>query len=304
VRADVDVTLELARALVLAQHPDLLAPGTRLEVAANGWDNVVMRLGERLALRLPRREAAAHLVEHEQAVLPGLVPRLPVPVPAPVRVGRPDLALGYPYAWSVVPWFDGQTAVRTPVARRTAWAPTLGRALAALHVPAPSDAPPNPFRGVPLADRDAVFGQRLASTADDAARPVLAAAWAAGLAAPAYAGPPVWLHGDPHPGNVVVRPGVHGEPDELAALVDFGDVTRGDPASDLATAWLSFDDAGHAAFRAAYVAAGGTDDDAAWRRARAWAASLAVALLSFPDDHPLMAEVGRHAVARLSEQEG
>ena len=298
-RADVDVTLELARALLDAQHPDLLAPGTRLEVAAHGWDNVVLRLGESLALRLPRREAAAHLVEHEQAVLPALAPRLPVAVPAPVRVGRPDPVLGYPCAWSVVPWFDGETAARTPVAQRTAWAPALGRALAALHVPAPSDAPANPFRGVPLADRAAGFTERL-GRADPDARPVLEAAWATGLAAPAHDGAAVWLHGDPHPGNVVVRVGAAAGEDALAALVDFGDVTGGDPASDLATAWLSFDAAGHAAFRAAYVAAGGTDDDAAWLRARAWAASLALALLAFPDDHPLMAEVGRHAVARLS----
>jgi aminoglycoside phosphotransferase (APT) family kinase protein len=300
VRADIDVTTGLARALLRAQHPDLLTRAdARLDVAAHGWDNVVMRLGDDLALRLPRREAAAHLVEHEQAVLPVLAPRLPVPVPAPVRVGRPDPALGYPYAWSVVPWFDGETAARTPVAQRTAWAPALGRSLAALHVPAPSDVPANPFRGVPLADRVPAFAERLVR-ADEPARTIFEAAWAAGLAAPAYDGAALWLHGDPHPGNVVVRVGAPGREDALAALVDFGDVTGGDPASDLATAWLSFDAAGHAAFRAAYTASGGTDDDATWTRARAWAASLALALLAFPDDHPLMAEVGRHAVARLA----
>ncbi|MFC8734001.1 phosphotransferase [Luteimicrobium sp. NPDC057192] len=298
-RADVDVTTELALALLEAQHPDLLElADERLEVAANGWDNVVMRLGDELALRLPRREAAAHLVEHEQAVLPLLAPRLPVPVPAPVRVGRPDPALTYPYAWSVVPWFDGETAARTPVARRTAWAPALGRALAALHVPAPSDVPVNPFRGVPLADRAAGFTERL-GRADADSRPVLEGAWAAGLAAPVHDGAAVWLHGDPHPGNVVVGVGAADGEDALAALVDFGDVTGGDPASDLATAWLSFDAAGHDAFRSAYAAAGGTTDEATWTRARACAASLALALLAFPDDHPLMAEVGRHAVERL-----
>ncbi len=301
-RADVDVTTQLARALLRAQHPDLLPlADARLETAANGWDNVVLRLGDDLALRLPRREAAAHLVEHEQAVLPVLAPRLPVPVPAPVRVGGAEPALGYPYAWSVVPWFDGETAARTPVARRTAWAPALGRALAALHVPAPSNVPANPFRGVPLADRAPAFAERL-GRADAETRPVLEAAWAAGLAAPAYDGAPVWLHGDPHPGNVVVGVGAADGEDTLAALVDFGDVTGGDPASDLATAWLSFDAEGHEAFRAAYAAAGGPTDDATWTRARAWAASLALALLAFPDDHPLMAEVGRHAVVRLAAE--
>lgn len=301
--ADVDVTLELARELLRAQHPDLA--DQPLRIAANGWDNVVVRLGDDLSLRLPRRQVAAQLVRNEQAVLADLAPVVGVPVPVPVRVGSPEPGL-YPYPWSVVPWFDGVPALSTPVERRTAWAGALGSALAALHaVPAPADAPVNPVRGVPLAQRDDAFRARLdAATAgpeplvDAWTARVLRDQWDAGLAAPVYDGRPVWLHGDPHPGNVVVRPGDSEAPDALAALVDFGDVTSGDPASDLATGWLTFDAPGLAAFRAAAVLSR-HDDPALWARARAWAASFSLVMLENPADHPAMAAVGRHAAARL-----
>ncbi|MGO8927772.1 MAG: phosphotransferase [Limisphaerales bacterium] len=68
----------------------------------------MFRLGDDLAVRLPRRAAAAKLIAHEQRWLPRLSKRLSLPVPTPYRVGKP--ALGYPCQWSVVPWLKGLTA--------------------------------------------------------------------------------------------------------------------------------------------------------------------------------------------------
>ena len=51
--AEVDVSVELVRGLLTEQHPDLA--GLPLEVVANGWDNVVIRLGADLCVRAPRR---------------------------------------------------------------------------------------------------------------------------------------------------------------------------------------------------------------------------------------------------------
>ena len=286
-KIEVDVDAHLAHALLAEQHPDLAH--LPLHGRTFGWDNLTWRLGEDLALRFPVREMSSTLVEREQRWLPVLADRLPVPVPRPVRDGRPGL--GYPWTWSVVPWLHGAPVAATPVAGRTGWAPELADALAAVHHPAPPDAPTNPVRGVPLADRYPAMVARL--TPDVPHADVLREALDAGLAAQRWDGVAVWVHGDPHPGNLVSRDG------HLAGLLDFGDLCAGDPASDLATAWMTFDPAGRAAFveRTQAVHAW---DDATWVRARAWAASYVPVLLAHPDEYPLMAAVGRHCAAQLA----
>lgn len=294
--AEVDLTPGLVRDLLAEQHPDLADLPVRL--VAHGWDNGTFRLGDDLAVRLPRRAAAAHLVEHEQRWLGVLAGLCPVPVPAPVRLGRPGPL--FPWSWSVVPWFAGRHAADEPVAARTAWAGTLAEALAALHVPAPADAPVNPVRGGSLAGRGAALTERIAAGHLDAvlpgADPRALALWHDALAAPAWPGPPVWLHGDPHPANLVTRDGA------LAALLDFGDVTAGDPACDLATAWLTFDDAGRGAFRArsdALADSAGPPDPGRWRRAAGWALVMGSALVTHSDDDPALAAIGAHTVREL-----
>lgn len=293
VAADLDVTVDLARALLAEQHPDLASLG--LEIVANGWDNVMVRAGDDLALRLPRREIAARLVVNEQLVLPVLAPRLPVPTPLPVRTGVPSEALGYPWAWSVVPWLGGTDAASLPAAARTPWAADLARVFVALHQPAPADAPENRFRGIPLSVRSEAFAERLHHLPEHLHEPARAL-WTQVLEAPEYDGEPVWLHGDPHPGNLVVDGG------RLAAMIDFGDVTSGDPASDLGTAWLTFDAEGRKIFRAA-VDAGARDghgwDTGMWHRAEGWALLYSAVLLTDPEEHPLMARVGEHALEQL-----
>src|SRR5215212_7800750 len=89
--------------LLADQHPDLAH--LPLKMVEAGWDNALFRLGEHLAVRLPRRAIAAPLILHEQRWLPRLAERLTLPIPAPLRVGIP--APGYPWHWSVVPWQPG-----------------------------------------------------------------------------------------------------------------------------------------------------------------------------------------------------
>jgi aminoglycoside phosphotransferase (APT) family kinase protein len=285
--AEVHVDVPLVRALLADQHPDLA--DRPLAVVANGWDNVLLRLGPDLAVRLPRRAAAATLVEHEQRWLPELARLVDgvVPVPVPVRTGRP--AHGFPWSWSVVPWFPG-----VPVGARTgspSVAGTLAAFVAALHVPAPADAPANPVRAVPLHTRTEAVTARLA--AHPVPRAVeLVAAWRTAADLPGHAGPPVWVHGDLHPFNLLVTPGPAG--DRLSAVVDFGDVTAGDPAVDLATAWLSFDREARAAFRRHVTAQDGSLDPHTWGRARGWAVSIASALAV--SDEATFRAVARRAI--------
>lgn len=290
--AEVEVTPELVRDLLADQHPDLA--DLPITVLANGWDNVMLRLGDDLLVRVPRRQLAAVLVEHEQAWLPALAPRLPTAIPAPVRTGRP--ALGFPWSWSVLPWLPGRPLAQVPMKDRGRSAVELGRFLAALHVPAPEDAPENPVRGGPLRFRETLVTERVQRHAPaDAER--LLTRWRAEVAEPDPPGPPLWVHGDVHALNVLL------DGEALAAVIDWGDITAGDPACDLAIAWNGYDVEAGAALRAAYDAHATHHLDLAllWDRAHAWALHFSMVLLESSDDHPELAAVGQHGLFRLLE---
>ncbi|TRW45731.1 aminoglycoside phosphotransferase family protein [Georgenia yuyongxinii] len=283
--AEVAVDEALVARLLTDQHPDLADQPLRL--AASGWDNVIVRLGEDLAVRAPRRAAAAELIRHEQRWLPVLAPRLPVDTPVPVRHGGPTPY--FPWAWSVTRWFPGTTAAVLAAGERHALAEPLAAFVNALHRPAPADAPHNPVRGVPLRGRHDAVRERLGSGLVPEADRVLTL-WEDLRHAPVWTAPPLWLHGDLHPANMLVHDGA------LVAVIDFGDLTAGDPATDLATAWLTFDAPGRASFARALA---GAYDEATWRRARGWALSLATALLAHSDDVPLLRAVGEHTIREV-----
>ncbi len=288
--AEFDVTPELVRALLTAQHPDLLTD-RKVEAFANGWDNAMLRLGDDLLVRLPRRSLAAELVEHEQAWLPQLASRLPAAIPAPVRTGQPGA--GYPWSWSVLPWLPGAPLSALALDRRHAVAADLGAFLAALHTPAPADVWRSPYRGGTLKERTATVVARIRTHAG-AAAPMLTAAWDEVITMP---DPQVglWVHGDVHPLNLLV------DADRLAAVIDWGDLSRGDPACDLAIAWLGFDPDDAVRFREVYdaQAAHGLQLDALWARAHAWAIHLTMLILDGTDDQPELTAIGRHGLRRL-----
>jgi aminoglycoside phosphotransferase (APT) family kinase protein len=283
---------ELVRALVSSALPELA--GLPLRPVPGGWDCDVWRIGHELAMRMPRRSAAVSLILHEQQVLPLVGPAIEaigVRVPTPLFRGAPSVV--FPRPWSLVPWIEGSSGIAVPRGERREWAPRLAHALVALHAPAPADHPRNPYRGVPLAERSEIVEKRLDAVTGIDPRLIARAAvtWRKGVEAPPWRGSPMWIHGDLHPGNLVA--------DErgLRAIIDFGDVTAGDPACDLASAWLTFDARDRTEFAAAigdrYVAAD-------WTRARAWAVALSLALLSHSDDDPNYRELGAVALAAAS----
>ena len=287
--ADVEVSAELVRRLLADQHPDLAC--LPVEFLANGWDNELYRVGDGLVARLPRRALGAQIITNEQRWLPGLAPRLPLPIPSPERTGVP--ACGYPYSWSVVPYLPGVPAAQASSFDPAPAAAAVGGFLGALHVPAPADAPANPFRGVPLAERASTFAASLALIGGQVDRDAVLRAWVAALAAPVYDGPPVWLHGDLHPANILVNDGL------VSGVIDFGDITAGDPASDLSVAWMLLPASFHAIFWSAYQAAGGRAGDAVRARARGWALNLAVVFLANSEDNPVIRQVGRRTLSTV-----
>ena len=104
------------------------------------------------------------------------------------------------------------------------------------------------------------------------------AVWEDAVAAPVWTGPPVWLHGDLHPANVLTADGT------FCGVIDFGDMCAGDPACDLAACWVLLPDGAIGRFYDAYRSA---PDAATIRRARGWAVLRAINCMVIGDagDH-------------------
>lgn len=276
---EVRIDAALVRALLAEQHPDLA--GLPLAEVGGGWDNRLFRLGEFWAVRLPCRAVSAALVEREHRWLPRLSGRLPLPIPVPHRTGSPGQ--GFPWAWSVVPWLPGESLLAAGLPELPSIASTVGRFLEALHRPAPGDAPPNPWRGVPLAERTPILHTHVEQLGQAVDRDAVLRVWSLALAAPPWPGAPVWIHGDLHPGNLLVVDG------RLSAVIDFGDLTAGDPATDWAIAWMLPASLGSALRAAANDGPHPVDRDT-WLRARGWALALGLAYVAVsPAGDPLIA---------------
>ncbi|MBE1583871.1 phosphotransferase [Nonomuraea angiospora] len=259
---EIEITAELVRDLLRDQHPDLAGHPVRL--GARGWDNQLWRLGDDLAVRLPwATESADGLLRKEHAWLPVLAPRLPLPVPVPQRLGDPSAR--FPRPWIVTTWVPGEPADRAPVTRGAEAAGALAAFLTALHRPAPEQAPAGRDRGGSLAGYAGRFARQLAEATELGLIPdpdAVRAVWEDAAAAPGWAGPALWLHGDLHPANVLTADGT------ICGVIDFGDLFAGDPACDLAAAWILLPDGAAERFHAAYQPA---PDAATLRRARGWA---------------------------------
>ncbi|WP_069887281.1 aminoglycoside phosphotransferase family protein [Streptomyces luteocolor] len=284
----------LVRSLLKDQYPHL----SELDVhsAVRGWDNEMWRLGAESAVRIPRTDRAPELLRKEHRWLPALAPGLPLPVPTPLHLGEPTDR--FPKPWTVAKWVPGEPADRTPISRPEDAADTLAAFLRALHAPAPADAPASATRGVPLGLHAAAVDAGLRDLAAEGIPPEARDVWHAALAAPRWEAPPRWLHGDLHPANVVVTDGT------LSGVLDFGELCAGDPATDLAAAWLLLPEGAADRFFAAY----GRVDEATVLRARGWAVCTSLGLLSvgrkgdqgLPGGKVTWGRAGRAALRRVT----
>lgn len=270
-----DIDAALVGRLVASQFPRWAAEPVR-PVGKPGVDNATFRLGETMMVRLPRFERWVGQVAREQRWLPRLAPHLPLPIPEPLAQGEPGE--GYPYPWSVYAWLPGERADLAELTDLGQAAVDLAGFLAALWTADATGGPPpewsNGFRGCDLADRrdspvvrsrmDARIGA-LDGVLDTAP---IHALWESALSTPVWPREPVWVHGDPAPGNLLAAGG------RLSAVIDFGTLAVGDPAVDLIAAWTLLDPASRTVFRDELDI-----DDDTWIRGRAWALS---ALLPAP----------------------
>jgi aminoglycoside phosphotransferase (APT) family kinase protein len=300
---EIPIDTTLVRALVDRAMPCYAGlPVRRLD--SSGSSNALFRLGENLLVRLPRQPGGSATIAKEARWLPVLGPSLPVGVPEVVAVFEPDC--DYPERWSVVRWIDGEhPEVVTPETpadpSRRHLAVELAEAVTALGLAeVPSEAATDQdlhwYRGEPLATMDAVTRQNIecCRVLGDFAFDLDAAErlWDEAMRLPGARDRPAprWYHGDLAAENLLVRDG------SLAAVLDFGGLSVGDPAVDLAVAWEILDPPAREIFRRKLGV-----DDATWLRGRAWALCITLMIwyywTSMPQRRSSRIAMGRNVLA-------
>ncbi|MCZ0971577.1 aminoglycoside phosphotransferase family protein [Streptomyces albulus] len=283
---------DLVRRLIAGQFPQWA--GLAVErLPSGGTVNAMYRLGDDMVVRLPLVKGGADDVSRECTWLPRLAPRLPTPVPEVLGVGR--AAEGYPWPWSVYRWLAGEHPEAGALSAPALLAEDLAAFVAAMRSVTLPGAP-QAHRGGPIALLDeetrsaieALRGVPQEGVDCDAAT----AMWEDALRAPDWDGPPVWLHADLMPGNVLVDGG------RLTSVIDFGCLGVGDPACDLFPAWNLLPAGAREVFRAALGV-----DDATWIRGRGRALSQAlIALPYYRRTNPAMAHNARYVIRTVLDE--
>ncbi|MDQ3167260.1 MAG: aminoglycoside phosphotransferase family protein [Chloroflexota bacterium] len=291
---EVDIDAALVSRLVAAQFPRW-ADLPIMPVLSAGTDNANYRLGDDMVVRLPRIPGAVAQIEKEQRWLPRLAPLLPLSIPVPLGWGKP--AQDYPWDWSIYRWLPGETVSGDDliggVVDGHRLATDLAGFITALHgIDTGGQERAGllaSYRGEPLGLRDEATRTAIAACEGMVDIGRVTVAWDAALAVPRWDDPPVWVHGDFQPGNLLVERG------RLSAVIDFGGLTIGDPAVDLIVAWNLLSAEMRETFREAIGV-----DDATWARGRGWALSIGlVALPYYVDTNPVLAAISRYQIGEV-----
>jgi len=262
---EIDIDLELVGQLVAAQFPRF----SDLPISAvnsTGTVNAIYRLGDHLCVRLPRLPRWVQDLDKELMWLPKLAPCLSLCVPEPIAKGDP--ASGYPFAWAIYRWMDGQPYRDDLVHDERKAAEDLAQFVVELRRVDPVGGPRGGRR--PLRELDAVTREAIQSARNIIDSYAAAAAWESALEAPAWDGTPVWIHTD------LLRPNLLVDGGRLRAVIDFGGVGVGDPAADVIAAWSVLGPIGRATFRRALDV-----DDGTWNRARGYALHQAALIIPY-----------------------
>jgi aminoglycoside phosphotransferase (APT) family kinase protein len=228
----VDISDELAAKLVRDQFPDLsdLDIGRRYVFE----DHIAIRLGDHLCLNFPTVPGLGEAMESSAEWLRLVVDDWSFPASISVRLGKPQPE--YPFIWQVSNWIAGSNAAILPLSREAA-AP-LGQALRQVHSPAPSWAPTSPEGGTPL-PRFRKSWHDLISQLHDTVGPLgsridptsLMPRWEQAVDSVIDI-QPCWIHGNLDPRYVVSDQG------GFAGIGSWWTFGSGDPASDIAAAFL------------------------------------------------------------------
>lgn len=214
---------------------------------------------------------------------------VPLAVPEPVAIIDADQSTGYPGPWSLYRWIDGESLMSATLPDEARLARDLAVVIRAIRTVDPQGRTwSGEGRGGPMATGDEMLAHYGPAGAHLIDLPHVQSVWRQCRAA-APAPCETWVHGDPMPGNLLVRD------DRLAAVIDWGGATVADPAVDLQPAWNLLSATGRAVLRDEL----GCDDDE-WARGRGWALLQAIGCLGYYEHtNPPMSRLAHRTLTEI-----
>ena len=251
-----------------------------------GTDNAIFRIGDKYSIRLPRVEYTAEQIEKEQTWLPKFAPHLPFVIPTPITAGKPSKE--FPHSWYVYNWIEGVDAYNEPPSDINQLAGDLAGFIKALWQ-LDTNGAPAARRGLPLNTQDKAVCEAISNLKDTIDTDTITRIWQECLKVPDWNKPPVWLHADLLPSNLLLQN------DKLHAVIDFGLMGVGDPACDLIPAWCLL----NADARKIFKETLGIDENT-WTRGKGWALSIALIIMPYyKDTNPVLMSVARRIIEEI-----
>ncbi|MFJ1267908.1 aminoglycoside phosphotransferase family protein [Legionella lytica] len=286
-----EITIALVESLLKKQCPQW-ADLELQPIRSSGTDNALFRLGNQYVVRIPRIEwspgSVANGIDKEWVWLPQLARHLKIPTSEPLFKGESNEI--YPWPWSITQWNEGHNPAFEKENEYEQLAVDLALFLNELHRIELPNSGPLSRRGVALNELDKETTEAIGALAADMETQPLASLWKQLANTPKWNKPPVWMHGDLLPGNILIQN------NRLSAVIDFADLGLGDPACDLIVAWSLLNEHSRAIFRKHLL----NIDEHTWQRGRGWALSIALIIIPYyKNTNPVLTSVARRMIEQL-----
>lgn len=256
-------------------------------IPSSGTDHTLFHLGDEFIVRLPRIDWAAASIDKEYEWLPKITTYLTTPIFTPLFKGKPNSI--YPWSWLVGKYHNGHSPKAEQADEYALLAQDLANFLNQFHsIPIAS----GPFsrRGVPLSELNEKTQQAMHQLDGEIDIHHVTELWQQCMATLPWQQPPVWVHGDFLPGNILIQN------NRLAAVIDFSDLGVGDPACDLVIAWGLMNAKSRNIFRNHLIHM----DNHTWMRGKGWALSIALIMLPYyKNSNPTLAQLARRMIEQI-----